>query len=130
MRLDLNCSGLEYVNLLSGLLLRSCFRLWLYCLLRLNWRLVFNHLKKYFILLNHAEFTSGSFFNSSFTAFQITHFCIEHCVARFQAGILFLLCIHLTVEFPHAQPAPLAQPQRILQQSNQDNEDQREGFQL
>ena len=83
------------------------------------------NLKKNLILLDHAEFAARAFLDCVEPLLEIAHFGVERGIAHLQLLIGFALRLQLLIDFPHAQPAALAKPQRILQQRDQAG--QREG---
>jgi hypothetical protein len=85
--------------------------------------------KENLVLLDHAQLTARSLFNGLVSLFEVAHFRIQRGITHLQFLVELMLPRHLLIDFPYFKPAPLPQPQRILQQGNQSNEDKRQYFQ-
>jgi hypothetical protein len=70
-------------------------------------------------LLDHAEFGASPLFDGVIALFQVEHLGVEHCVACRELRVGLALRFDLGIEFVHAQPSALAEPQRILDQGDQ-----------
>ncbi len=80
--------------------------------------IAFQHLKKHFILLDHAQLAARPLLNCAVTLLQVTYLGIKGGVACLQALIDLLLRCNFLIHFPYAQPTPLPQPKRILQRGD------------
>ena len=84
-------------------------------------RLVSDDLKKHFVALDHTQLTAGAFFDRLGTLLKITHFGIQQGIARLCLLVDLLLQLNLAIQIQNFQPAAFAQPQRVLQQQQQDH---------
>jgi hypothetical protein len=82
--------------------------------------------KENFVLLDHAQLAARSLFNGLMSLFEVAHFRIERGIAHLQFLVDFVLPRYLLIDFPYSKPTPLPQPQRVLQQGNQNSEYERQ----
>src|SRR5262245_36088505 len=78
------------------------------------------------VLPNHAELEACTLLHRLEPLLEVADLRIESVVARLQRLVLRLLALQLPLDLPHAEPAALAQPQRILDQHRQHHERDRE----
>ena len=75
------------------------------------------------VALDHPEFVARAFLDCEGSVAKIGRFRFETFVAHALACVDLLLKGKLPIEFPHAQPAAVAHPQRVLDQREQAGQD-------
>jgi hypothetical protein len=83
------------------------------------------HLDENLAFLDHAQLVAGALLDRLVARLEVAHLGIERGIALFQLLVDLALRLQLAVVIPDAEPAALAQPQRILQQGDEDDQHQR-----
>ncbi len=78
----------------------------------------FRNLDEGFVLFDHAQFEARPLLYGVITLFQVADLGVEARVPDFQLARYILLLLQLTVVLPYLQPAPLAQPKRVLEEAD------------
>lgn len=91
-------------------------------------RRLFYHLKEDLIAFDHAELAASSLLDRLEADFQILHLGFQRRITFAKAPIDLALGIDLLVDLPHSEPAPFAEPQRVLDQQHEHCKHQRELF--
>src|SRR5688572_31100863 len=79
-------------------------------------------LEEDFVLLDHAELAARPLLDGVQADLEIADFGLEGVVARLELPVGLVLRANLLVDLPYAEPASLAEPQRILNQGDQDDQ--------
>lgn len=80
-----------------------------------------------FVAFDHAQFAAGAFFDGFRALFEVAHFGIQYGVTGLGLLIGLLLDFDLPMQIPYLQPAALAQPQRVLEQQQDDQKNDGDG---
>src|SRR5689334_9848995 len=72
------------------------------------------------VAADHAELQAGALLDRPGALLQVAHFRVERVVARLELRVGLALLRDASLELPHARPAALAEPQRILQREDED----------
>ena len=87
-------------------------------------------LEEDFVVLHHPELVARALLDRVVALLQVLDFGGERAVAQLQALVPGVLRVHLAVRVPHAHPAALAQPERILDGEDEGAQDAGEDFHL
>src|SRR5258706_15771926 len=81
-----------------------------------------HHLVEDLVLLDHAELEARALLDRFEPLLQVAHLDVERVVAALELRILLAVLREAAIELPHLQPAPLADPERILEGDEQRGE--------
>src|SRR5690349_9961445 len=96
----------------------------------MRWSLPFGFdvLEEELVAAHHAELPARALLDRFAALLEVAHFRGERRVARREVRVLACLFRYFGLQLPRAQPAALADPQRVLDQDDQGAEDRREEF--
>src|SRR5690349_14521638 len=76
-----------------------------------------------FVGARHAKLVACALLDRLAAGLEILHLGGERGVAPLEQSVLLLCRAHLAVELPGAQPAPFAEPQRVLDEHDERRQD-------
>ena len=82
-------------------------------------------LHEHLAILDETELKTSALFDGVVARLQITYFCVQRCIALLKFLVDVALARKLAIHVPDAVPTALAEPQRVLQQQDQDSQYQR-----
>lgn len=76
------------------------------------------------VRLHKPEVVTGTLLDRFVAGFQIPYLGLKARIARLKLGIALALRLHLLVKLSDARPPPFAEPQRVLQHTEQCDKNQ------